>query len=127
MNKYTFKRKLGIDDLLCEVAFTSNSQGDTSASNEISDYTASKGWMSITSGFEDIANNQEAIYEESKKRYNQNIDYIEKLKSEGKYGEEYEIDISLHPDPSFDTPTNKGGPPLSSYRMIFLDLNENKI
>jgi hypothetical protein len=77
MNKYTFKRKLGIDDLLCEVAFTSNSQGDTSASNEISDYTASKGWMSITSGFEDIANNQEAIYEESKKRYNQNIDYIE--------------------------------------------------
>lgn len=121
MNKYTFKRKLGIDDLLCEFAFTGNSQGDTSVSNEISDYVSSQGWMSITKGFEDIANNQQAIYEESKRRYNENIDYIERLYLERRYGEEYEIDINLHPHPLFDTPTNKGGPPLSSYRMIFLD------
>jgi hypothetical protein len=121
MKKYTVKRKLGIDDLLCEVAFVGNSQGDESASNEISVYKLSEGWMSITRGFEEIANNQKAIYEESKKRYNANIDYIEKLKAEGRYGEEYTIDINLHPHPSFDTPTNKGGLPLSSYRMVFLD------
>jgi hypothetical protein len=121
MNKYTFKRKLGIDDLLCEFAFIGNSQGDKSVSNEIADYKASQGWMSITSGFEEIADNQKAIYEESERRYNVNIDYIEKLKAEGRYGEEYTIDINLHPHPSFDTPTNKGGPPLESYRMIFLN------
>lgn len=125
MNKYTFKRKLGIDDLLCEFAFVGNSQGDTSVSNKIEDYIAAKGWMSITQGFEDIADNQEAIYEESKRRCIANIDYIEKLKAEGKYGEEYEINIYLHPHPIFDTPTNKGGPPLESYRMIFLDTSNN--
>ena len=121
MKKYKIKCKLGIDDLLCEVAFIGNSQGDESGSNLISDYNNSGGWMSITRGFEEIANDQKAIYKESERRYNVNIDYIEKLKAEGRYGEEYEIDINLHPHPSFDTPTNKGGPPLSSYRMIFLD------
>jgi hypothetical protein len=121
MNKYTFKRKLGIDDLLCEFAFIGNSQGDESVSNEIADYKASQSWMSITKGFEEIADNQEAIYKESERRYNVNIDYIEKLKAEGRYGEEYTIDINLHPHPSFDTPTNKGGPPLESYRMIILN------
>ena len=121
MNKYTFKRKLGIDDLLCEFAFADNSQGDKSRSNSIDEYKVSQGWMSIVSGFEEISNNQEAIYKESKKRYNTNIDYIEKLKSEGKYGEEYEIDITLHSHPLFDTPFNKGGPSLTSYRMIFLN------
>jgi len=119
------KRKLGIDDLLCEFAFQGNSQGDTTATNEISEYIASKGWLSVTRGFEDIMLDQEAIYKESLRRYEVNIAYIEKLKAEGKYGEEYEIDINLHPHPEFDTPTNKGGPPLSSYRMIFLDTNNN--
>jgi hypothetical protein len=124
MKTYKIKKKLGIDDLLCEFAFVGNSQGDESVSNKISDYIASKGWMYITSGFENIADNQEAIYEESKKRCIQNIDYIEKLKAEGRYGEEYEIAINLHPDSNFDTPTNKVGSSLSSYKMIFLDTNK---
>lgn len=124
MKTYKTKRKLGIDNLLCECAFVGNSQGDDSGSNKISDYVESKGWMSITSGFENIADNQEAIYEESKRRCIINLEYIEKLKAEGRYGEEYEIAINLHPSPDFDTPTNKGDPPLSSYRMIILDMKK---
>jgi hypothetical protein len=122
MIKHSIKRRLGIDDLLCEFAFQGNSQGDESKSNEIADYIAAKGWMSITKGFEHIVDNQEAIYEEAKKRCITNLEYIEKLKAERRYGEEYQIDINLHPHPDFDTPTNKGGPPLSSYRMIMLKL-----
>jgi len=121
MKKYKIKCKLGIDDLLCEVAFTSNSQGDTSGSNLISDYINSKGWMSITSGFEEIANDQKAIYKESERRYNVNIDYIEKLKAEGRYGEEYEISLKLQENPLFDSNHYPKKQPMTSYRMIFLD------
>ena len=50
--------------------------------------------------------------------------YIQKLKDEGKFGEEYEVHFSLHPHPLFDTPETKGGPPLESYRMVFIDTNK---
>lgn len=125
MKTYKTKKKLGIDNLFCEFAFVGSSQGDESVSNDIDDYINSKGWMSITKGFEEIANDQQAIYEESKRRCIINMEYIEKLKAEGRYGEEYEIELNLHPSPDFDTPTNKGGPPLSSYRMVFLDTKNN--
>lgn len=123
MKSYKVKRKLGIDDLLCEFAFVGNSQGDTSVSNNIEDYKASGGWMSFIFDNIDI-NDQNAINEESIRRYNSNMDYIEKLKREGRYGQEYEISVNLHPHPSFDTPTNKGGPSLESYRMVFIDTSQ---
>lgn len=122
MDKYTLKRKLGINDLLCEFAFVGNSQGDESKSNFIDDYNASQGWMSFIF---DCELNQEEINKESQRRKQSNLDYIEKLKTEGKYGEEYEIDINLHPHPSFDTPTNKGGSPLESYKFYFLNNEKN--
>jgi hypothetical protein len=121
MNKYTVKRKLGINDLLCEFAFIGNSQGDESVSNEITDYKASQSWMSITKGFEDIINNQEAIYKESKRRFNANIDYIEKLKAENRYGEEYEINITLNPNLLFDNSNIKNESVLESHKLIFLN------
>jgi hypothetical protein len=81
--------------------------------------------MSITRGFEEIANDQEAIYEEVKRRCIANKEYVEKLKVEGVYGKEYEVNITLHPHPLFDVPSTKGGPPLGSYRMILLDNSVN--
>lgn len=118
MNKYTIKKRLGIDDLLCEFAFIGNSQGDESKSNSIDAYKASQGWMSFVF---DCPLDEENISKEIQKRKQANLDYIEKLKAEGKYGEEYEIDIILHLHPLFDTPVNKGGLPLESYKMIIID------
>jgi hypothetical protein len=118
MNKYTIKKRLGVDDLLCEFAFVGNSQGDESKSNSIDTYRSSQGWMSFVF---DCPLDEESITKEIQKRKQANLDYINDLKSKGKYGAEYEIDINLHLSSLFDMPTTKGDLPLESYRMIFLD------
>jgi len=65
MNKYNFKRKLGIDDLFCEFAFVGNSQGDTSGTNALDVYLISDGWLSFVFNCE---LNHEEINKESQKR-----------------------------------------------------------
>jgi hypothetical protein len=121
--QYTIKGKRGIDDLKGIYAFVGNSQGDTSESNEISDYIASRGWMSFIFDGIDITN-QEAIYQESGRRLKDNLDYIEGLHREGRFGEEFESTISLVHNPLYDEPSDFAkGFPLTSYKMVFLDLD----
>lgn len=101
MNTLEIKRQRGVDDLLCECAFTGNSQGDESWSNEIADYKAAKGWMSFRFNGVDI-NDQKAIYAEVERRKKHNADYIQQLKDEGRYLEEYVITFNFQPFPLFD-------------------------
>lgn len=125
ITEYKLKGYRGVDDLLSEYAFRGNSQGDESASNEISDYISSKGWMSFMFGDIDKTN-QEAIYKEVERRKQQNLDYIDKLVREGRYKEEYEITISLAHNPIFDEPSFfPSTPPLESYRVVLLDISKN--
>jgi hypothetical protein len=106
-DSYSFKQRKGIDDLLCEYAWIGNSQGDTSATNDTIFGKNSRGWMSFV--FKDInPDDQEAINAESERRKKANMDYIEKLKSEGRFGEEYEISIHLKHNPIFDRPKRNG-------------------
>ena len=99
--KYQYKGKKGITDLTQEKAFIGNSQGDETATNEISHFVASEGWLSNV--FKDVdITDQQAIYAESLRRKQANIDYINKLKSDGEYGEEYTMDIELIDDPMMD-------------------------
>lgn len=125
IRKYILKRQRGVDDLLSEYAFIGNSQGDDSTSNEIGDYIGSKGWISfIFAGIDPT--DQEAIYAESKRRHNLNLDYIDKLVKEGKYKEEYEITIEMEFNPIYDTPSSNLSdlPPLESCKLVFLDFSK---
>ncbi len=120
VNTFKLTCKKGVDDLLNIYAFSGNSQGDETRTNEISDYIAAKGWLSY--GFENVdITDQEAIYKESKRRRLENEKYIDTLIAEGRYKEEYIISINFHHNPEFDGPLtpNENQNPLSSYRMIF--------
>ncbi len=119
--KYTVKLKRGIDDLKFEYAFKGNSQGDESVSNLISDYIASKGWMSYMFNCP-LA--QYEINEEVERRKKWNIDYIVSLYKEGRYGEEYEVTLELIPNPLYDTPQVFTDFPLQSCKMVFLDFTK---
>ncbi len=119
MKQYTIKYKHGIHDLKSEYAFHGNSQGDESRSNNIATYLASGGWMSFMF---DCPMTEEAIAIEVAKRKEWNIDYINKLKDEGRFGEEYEIALSIQEHPLFDTPLE--GKPLESYKVKFIDLSK---
>lgn len=130
ITNYTIKNRRGIDDLECEYAFRGNSQGDDSVSNEISDYLGSDSWMSF--GFKNIdKTDQEAIYKESARIKAKNLAYIKELKESGKYGEEYDITISLVNDPFWDTPTKVTGKQLNdvtwSHKMVWLDTSKYNI
>lgn len=106
---YTFKRKKGVDDLLEVWAWTGNSQGDESYSNNIGEGEASMGWMSYR--FKEIdRTDQEAINQEHERRKRYNEQYIEALKARGEYLQEYELNIHVKPNPLFDSkPQTSGG------------------
>ena len=123
MINYKLKRRKGYDDLVCAYAFIGNSQGDESATNNIGDYLNSKGWLSYTFSKDININDQEAIDKESIRRKEQNIRYIQSLKDNGTYGEEYEIDLFLNKNPLFDDPT---APSKETYRFVILDFNKDK-
>ena len=96
--KYQYKGKKGITDLTQEKAFIGNSQGDETATNEISHFIASEGWLSNV--FKDVdITDQQAIYAESQRRKQANIDYINSLKSAGEFGKEYTMDIEVIDNP----------------------------
>lgn len=124
MKTYKIKCRRGVDDLLSVYAFIGNSQGDTSASNEIEAYKAAKGWMSYV--FTDIdITDQEAIYAEANRRQKANIDYIKRLAKEGRLHEEYEITIDLVHNPLYDDKQDFIAS-VESYRMIFLDFSKDE-
>lgn len=104
--KYTTKHKKGITDLLNIYAFLGNSQGDTSATNDVLEYKAAKGWLSFAFGKNIDCNDQEAINKESERRQKENEITISKLKESGEYGKEYELTttILMANRPFFDTP-----------------------
>lgn len=127
MDTYKIKCYKGVDDLLGEYAFSGNSQGDESRSNEIADYIAAKGWMSYNFGDEIDVTDQEAIYKESERRKKVNERYIGLLKRAGKYNEEYEISLSLVHNPLFDDPEPNKGFPIGSFKMLFLNPNDDNM
>lgn len=119
---YELKLKKGIDDLKPIYAFKGNSQGDESQSNLVSDYVASKGWMSFLF---DCLLEQKAINRQVEKNKLWNENYIKGLKEIGKFEEEYEISIELVHNPILDESVafvaNK---PLKSHKMVFLNLHD---
>lgn len=127
LKSYKIKGRLGIDNLGCEYAFIGTSQGDTSCSNLIEDYIAAKGWMGVSRSFQETdITNQEAIYKRVEEIKNINWQYINKLYEEGRFGEEYEVELKLNHHPLFDAgvnrnPDNSNQIPLSSYRMFFIE------
>ncbi len=119
MKEYKLKGKRGIDDLQGIYAFIGNSQGDTTATNDIDVYKSSQGWLSFVF---DCLLTQTEIDGESLKRKRENEEYIRNLKKEGKYGEEYETSISLQENPVFDAPQKNRS--LNSYSFHILDLSK---
>jgi hypothetical protein len=107
MKSYGFKRRRGYDDLVLEYAWIGNSQGDESVSNSV-EHCLNNSWMTYVFGKDVPKDDQEAINKEVERRKKINQEYIEKLKSEGRYGEEYEITIHLKHNPLFDTPNREG-------------------
>ena len=125
LKTYSLKKKRGVDDLISEYAFHGNSQGDETQTNSIEAYKASQGWLSF--GFT-CELTDEAIQKEVAIRKEQNEKYIQELKDSGRYLEEYEISISLAPNPIFDEPPSNKYPelrPMESYKFLLIDLNNN--
>lgn len=126
MSNYKYKLRKGIDDLKSEYAFIGNSQGDTSVSNNIYDYLLSDGWMSYT--FKCPMTNEDIAKEiELRKKWNKN--YIQELKNNGTFGEEYENEIIITHHKIFDSFSNivkHFENNLESYKFIMLDLNNKE-
>jgi len=114
---YEIKLKRGIDDILTTHPWSSASQGDHSFSDNVKD---DHDWMIYN--FKDIdRTNQEKIDAEIERRLKVNIQYIKKLKLEGRYGQEYIVKMHLKPNPVFDMPVEHQGYPLETHKMIFID------
>lgn len=108
---YSFIKRKGIDDLHNIWAWTGNSQGDESCTNDIKEGLASDGWMSFRFNGIDPTD-QDAIDAESARRIKHNKDYIKDLKANGEYLKEYQLTIHVAPNSIFDGNVN----PEISYR-----------
>jgi hypothetical protein len=118
MKTYAIKRQRGVDDLLPEYAFYGNSQGDETHTNSIEAFNNSNGWLSFIFP---CALTDEAIQEEAANRKKSNAEYIQRLKAEGRYTEEYEMEITLVPHPRFE---ELSIPASVSHRFILFDLSK---
>jgi hypothetical protein len=121
MTTYTIPQFKGIDDLQTEFAFHGNSQGDESRTNDVQQFVDAKGWLSFSFGKNINPLDQQAINAESERRRKENIRYIEQLRAEGRYGEKYELSISIQHNPELDEPMQIAEKPLESYRIVFLN------
>lgn len=98
LKTYTFKGKKGITDLEGLFAFTGSwGQGDHYSSND-----ASIEHPSYVSFVFTCPKTQKDINEEIERRKKRNSEYIERLKFNGEYGKEYDINCSFIPHPMFD-------------------------
>lgn len=124
MQDYSFIKKTGINDLKSLFAFEGNSQGDTSCSNSIEEFIASKGWMSFMFKC-DLT--KEAIDEELAQRKLWNDNYIKELKENGTFGEDYCTNVSIELDPLYDSPISlESAKPLMSHRITILDFSNHE-
>lgn len=123
MTQYKFKTRKGIDDLKSLYAFSGNSQGDETKTNDIQQYLDSKGWLSFNF---DCELSSEAILDEIKRREEWNNNYIKELMQKGEYGKEQENILSIEYNPLFDNEhfvvVNK---PLENYQFLILDYETN--
>jgi len=122
---YKYKGRKGIDDLKCEYPFVATSQGDTSVSNNITEYILFNGWLAYV--FQDVEMTEECIREEIQRRKEYNKKYIQELKDNNTFGEEYENKIEVKFNKLFDSPSDivkHFEDDLTSHKMIFLDTNE---
>lgn len=129
LTEYKAKCKRGINDLQSEYAFHGASQGDDSRSNEIKLYKESGGWMIPNSSFKKVIDitDQEAIYKHSEKIRQENIDYVNQLYKENRFGEEYEVSLKLHKLKGFDDTKYEykyPDKPLTSHRFFFISQND---
>jgi hypothetical protein len=118
MSKYQLKFFRGIDDLKSLFAFHGNSQGDETRTNDIEVFKSSEGWLSFTF---DCELSEEAIQKEVEVRKKANEEYVQVLKEQGKYEEEYIVEVTIQENPVFDKPSAVSESPLTSYRMVFID------
>jgi len=122
LTKFTLKRRYGIDDLKGLYAYVGNSQGDHSGSNELHSDKESGGWMSFVFNCEET---QEAINAEVKSRAIWNENYIEELKKSGKYGTEFEINMSFQRHPLFDDEKATERPTMT-HSFFIMDMSKDK-
>lgn len=118
---YAITKQRGIDDLLNEYAFRILAQGSHDRSNDVK--WADDDWFSFMFGGIDKYD-QEAINAESRRRHEENLRYIERLKAEGRYGEEYKEHLNLKHYPEFDDP-KAFSRPLVGQRFYFIDTSGN--
>jgi hypothetical protein len=116
-------KKLGIDDLKETYIFLCTAQGDEIRTNDPKYYVNSKGWLRINPEFRGInIYDTEDIEKRSQELKDYNEDYIEALKSMGKYGKEVPgHSITLQHNPMFDDVRiiNR----LNSYRFNMINFN----
>ena len=122
------KIRLGIDDLKSVYAFHGNSQGDETRTNDVGVFHKSGGWLSINPFFKNVdCASQEAVDKMSFKISCENLKYIEKLKSDGRYGEYTDgVKIFVQHDPLYDDCGRLFNKPKVNYRLDVLDLNSIK-
>lgn len=96
LKTYIFKKKRGIDDL-------------EGLNERTADYWTPEDWAKWNA---DTAN-----------RVRRNERYIDRLKGEGRYGEEYEETLTVQPNKLFDD-RQMGKCGVESYRMVMLDFSE---
>lgn len=117
-HRYQLKGKRGINDLYCEYAFVSGYQGGTENTNSIERFKESKGWLVYMFKCEMT---DAAIKTESERRIRLNQEYIQRLKTEGRFGEEYITTLELIDDPELDNLPTIQSNPLETYKFIILD------
>jgi len=122
---YKYKGRKGIDDLKCEYPFVATSQGDTAVSNDIAEYILFDGWLAYV--FQDVPMTEKCIREEIQKRKEYNKKYIQELKDNNTFGEEYENTIEVKFNKLLDSSSDivkHFENDLTSHKIIFLDTNE---
>jgi len=121
LKTFKLKRHAGVDDLKGLYAYVGNSQGDHSGSNELHSDKASGGWMSFVFDCEET---QEAINAEVKSRAIWNENYVEELKKSGKFGTEYEINMSFRRHPLFDD-EKASETPTMTHSFFIMDVSKD--
>lgn len=118
MKTYTFTGRRGIDDLKPEYTFMSTMQGDTSVSSSVKDID--NPYLKYV--LETLPITQEGIEKEIQKNREYNIQYVEQLRKEDRFGEEYQIAVHFVEHSFLDTPNNSLK--LKSFDFKLIDMSE---